>query len=154
MQTHAAHIVWKKTGPANPDKTRKLHQMSFSIRLPIVRLKSHIEVWWKLSNKPEQTDCWQLFKTFLRSKADRLHSFILSHFRQFNLANTVGLVCQWMAPLEYWMIVVIFYRLLHMDDNAKPSGTFNRTQVQNDRRKNVSSIEWDYAINIGDQFID
>ena len=52
------------------------------------------------------------------------------------------------------MIVVIFYRLFEMDDNAEPSGTFNRTQVQNDRRKEMPGIEWDYAINIGDQFID
>ena len=51
--------------------------------------------------------------------------------------------------------VVIFHKLLEMDDNnAKPSGTSNRTKVQNERKKKAPGIEWDYAINIGDEFID
>ena len=45
--------------------------------------------------------------------------------------------------------MVIFYRLLEMDDNDEPKGTFNRTQAQNDKRKKAPGIEWDYAINIG-----
>ena len=52
------------------------------------------------------------------------------------------------------MTVVIFYRLLEMDHNAKPSATFNRTQAQNNRRKKAPGIELDYAINNGDKFID
>ena len=52
------------------------------------------------------------------------------------------------------MTAVIFCRLLEMDDNAKPSATFNRAQAQNDRRKKEPGIEWEYAINIGNHFID
>ena len=47
------------------------------------------------------------------------------------------------------MIMVVFYRLLEMDDNAKPSATFNRMPAQNDRKRKVPSIEWGYAVNIG-----
>ena len=41
-----------------------------------------------------------------------------------------------------------------MDNDAKPSGTFITTQVQNDRRKKVLGTEWDYAINNSYQLID
>ena len=41
-----------------------------------------------------------------------------------------------------------------MDDTTEPSASFNRLQPQNDRRKKAPGIEWDYAINIGDRFID
>ena len=38
-----------------------------------------------------------------------------------------------------------------MEENIGPSGLCNKTQLQNSRKKKAPGIEWQYAINIGDQ---
>ena len=45
-------------------------------------------------------------------------------------------------------------RLFHMEGNVGPSDICNKTQTLHSRKKKAPGIEWQYAVNVGDRFVD